>query len=65
MKTRPPTESEAADRVIEKAYHRHGRGAQIDIMNVSRIFQDARAVLKEGRSIETEMPSIIARYRKN
>lgn len=53
------------DSQIEAAYYRHGSGVRINIMDIPKVFTDARAKLAEGANLDAAMPEIVARYRQN
>jgi hypothetical protein len=62
----PPSRAEKKlDKEIEAAYYRHGYGVQVDIMDIGKIFRDAKLEMAAGVPLDTAMQGIIARYRKN
>ncbi len=53
----------ALDREIEKAYIRLAQGVQVHILDIPKIFADAKIEHSAGVPIEQAMPAIIERYR--
>jgi hypothetical protein len=54
-----------ADAAIGISYRKFGNGVQVNMMDIPRIFREAREVLARGEAIDQHMPGIIAKYRKN
>ena len=50
------------DAAIERVYYRHAAGQAISILDIAKVYRDARAALASGEDLEAAMPAIVARY---
>lgn len=55
----------AIDEQIASAYHRHGNGVQINIMDISNIYKDCKAATTTGKTMDEAMIAAIEKYRQN
>ena len=56
----------ALDKAIEQVYYRFGNGVQINIMDISKIYDDCRPAARQGiEALEAAMQTAIAKYRTN
>ena len=53
------------DKRIEVAYYRLAQGVQVSVLDIPRIFRDAKLELSAGVELDTAMVAIIKRYRVN
>ena len=53
----------ALDKEIERVYYKLASGVQVNIMDIPKIFDDAKIEHSAGVPIEQAMPAIIERYR--
>ena len=53
----------ALDKEIERVFYKFGTGIQINMMDIPKIFDDAKIEHSAGVPIEQAMPAIIERYR--
>ena len=62
---RQTKQEKALDRAIDQEYRRQGEGVQVDIMAIPRIFDDCRAAVVRGGSLELAVTDAISKYRQN
>jgi len=65
MKTRKSKAEKAVDKLIESTYYKYGSGVQIMIMDIPKIFREARVEMLTGKPIEEVIQNLIAKYRQN
>jgi len=65
MKTRQSKAEKEVDKLIERTYYRYGSGVQINIMDIGKIFNEARIEMLTGKPIEEVIQNLIAKYRQN
>lgn len=66
MRQTNPTRAEALlDREIEREYYRIASGVQVDVMDIGKIFKEAREAYAQGQPVAASLPGIVAKYRQN
>jgi hypothetical protein len=65
MRTRESKAERQLNEAIEQTYYRLAQGVQVNILDIPKIFRDAKIELAAGVSLEQSMPGIIARYKAN
>ena len=63
-----PAEKRAAKKIdeqINRAYVTKCSGVQIDIMDISKVFDVGRKALSEGRDLDTAIVEFVQTIRKN
>jgi len=67
--TKEQKAAKKADKALEdqiaSAYHCHGNGVQINIMDISNIYKDCKATTSTGKTMDEAMIAAIEKYRKN
>lgn len=58
-------QEKALDREIEAAYYRHAQGVQVNMLDIPKIFRDAKLELAAGKPLDEAMIEIVKRYRVN
>lgn len=53
------------DKQIEQAFYRVASGAQINVMDLSKIFSAGRAAIAEGKDLDAAIREIVAVLRQN
>ena len=53
------------EKQIESAWYRLASGVEVDIMDLGKIYRDAKLELADGASLDDAVKTQIARYRKN
>lgn len=53
------------DKLIDEAYNRLGKGVQINIMDIGKVFTMGRAALTNGTDLDTAINEAIAKLRQN
>lgn len=53
------------DKLIDEAYNRLGKGVQINIMDISKVFAMGRAALTNGTDLDAAINEAIAKLRQN
>jgi hypothetical protein len=64
MKRQTKAEKQA-DKQIEQAFYRVASGAQINVMDIGKVFSTGRAALAEGKDLDTAIREIVAILRQN
>ncbi len=62
MKT---TTTKTIDREISKAWSRLASGVQVNVMDIPKIFRDARDLVSLGQSVDDAIRSLIPRYQQH
>ncbi len=65
MRQRQPKAEKQFDKDVETAYYKHGQGVQINIMDIPKVFSDAKVAVAAGLTIEESVVASIARLRRN
>jgi len=55
-------EASKHDKLIDKAFKKHGYGHTINMRNLSKVFREAGDALKAGKDLDKEMPQIVKKY---
>lgn len=63
MKKSYASSERALEKEIERVYYALARGVQVRVLDVPRIFRDAKLEHSAGVPLEQAMPAIIERYR--
>jgi hypothetical protein len=51
------------DRLIERAWYRHANGIPVSVMDIPKIFREARALMAAGQSADAAVLALIPVYR--
>lgn len=52
----------AVDLDIEQAYYKHAQGMQIGIMDIGKLYNDARAAVASGEDVEAAVVKGVEKY---
>jgi hypothetical protein len=64
MKRQTKAEKQA-DKQIEQAFYRVANGAQINVMDLGKVFSAGRAAIAEGKDLDAAIRAIVAVLRQN
>lgn len=53
------------DKDIERAWYRLASGVQVNIMNIGKVFADARAAMLTGATLDDAVTAAREKYREN
>lgn len=60
-----PNKDKKIEKAIEAAWYRLAQGVEIDVMNIPKVFAEAKVALKGGQDLDTIIVNLIAKYRAN
>jgi hypothetical protein len=50
------------DAQIERAYYKHAQGKSIDVMKITKLYDDARSAVVSGSSVDDAVIAAVAKY---
>ena len=53
------------DKMVEQAYYKQGRGVQINIMDIGKLFKDVSEAYLAGQDLDEAVKEAIKKYRQN
>ena len=62
---RTTKESKKIDAAVSAAYHRHGNGIQVNMMDLSKIMHAGRTAVIDGGDLDAAIIAALKIYRQN